>query len=142
MEGLERSHQGGSINCVSLSSFLQIIEMEEKTCSLEVHGEGDLRGHFYLIQGELYDASCGVLSKEEAAYAMLAWENVQLFIKNLPRERPKKRIEKGLMSIVMEGLRRKDEMINEGQAGPIKPEPKTEIKTDSDKPASNTEILE
>ncbi|UCH23188.1 MAG: GAF domain-containing protein [Deltaproteobacteria bacterium] len=142
MEGLERSHQGGSINCVSLSSFLQIIEMEEKTCSLEVHGEGDLRGHFYLIQGELYDASCGVLSKEEAAYAMLAWENVQLFIKNLPRERPKKRIEKGLMSVVMEALRRKDEMINEGKAGPIKPEPKTENKTDSDKPASSTEILE
>ena len=110
LEGLDRSHKGGSLNCVSLSSFLQIIEMEEKTCMLEVHGDGPLRGYLYIVQGELYDATCGVLQKEEAAYAMISWDDVQLYIKDLPKEKPKKRIEKGLMSVVMEGLKRKDEL--------------------------------
>ena len=64
IEGLDQSHQGGSLSCVSLSSFLQIIEMEEKTCLLEVHGDGPLRGYLYMVQGELYDATCGVLQKE------------------------------------------------------------------------------
>lgn len=142
IQGLESSHLGGSISCVSLSSFLQLIEMEQKTCLLEVHGEGHLRGYLYLIQGELYDANCGVLEKEEAAYAMIAWDNVQLYIKNLPKERPKKRIEKGLMSIVMEGTRRKDEVTDTQKVDSIKPESKTEIETDPAEPGSNTEILE
>ncbi|MHC4687981.1 MAG: response regulator, partial [Planctomycetota bacterium] len=142
IQGLESSHLGGSISCVSLSSFLQLIEMEQKTCLLEVHGEVHLRGYLYLVQGELYDATCGVLQKEEAAYAMIAWNNVQLYIKNLPKEKPKKRIEKGLMAIVMEGTRRKDEVADTHKVDPIKPESKTEIKTDPAKPGSNTEILE
>jgi CheY-like chemotaxis protein/putative methionine-R-sulfoxide reductase with GAF domain len=129
IEGLDHSHQGGSLSCVSLSSFLQIIEMEEKTCMLEVHGEGPLRGYLYMVQGELYDATCGVLQKEEAAYAMIAWDNVQLYIKDLPKEKPKKRIEKGLMSVVMEGLKRKDEL------NPVK-------ESDSPEPESAREITE
>ncbi|MGD2272326.1 MAG: response regulator [Desulfobacterales bacterium] len=126
MEGLDRFHQGGSINCVSLSSFLQIIEMEQKSCLLEVHGEGHLRGHFYIVQGELHDASCGVLQKEEAAYAMIAWDKTQLYIKDLPKERPKRRIEKELMAIVMEGLKRKDEMIDKGALDAAEPTSTTE----------------
>ena len=129
IEGLDQSHQGGSLNCVSLISFLQIIEMEEKTCMMEVHGEGPLRGYLYMVQGELFDATCGVLQKEEAAYAMIAWDNVQLYIKDLPKEKPKKQIEKGLMSVVMEGLKRKDELI------PVK-------ESDSPEPESAREITE
>ncbi|MEE9497195.1 MAG: GAF domain-containing protein, partial [Desulfobacterales bacterium] len=131
IEGLGRSHQGGSLSCVSLSSFLQIIEMEEKTCLLEVHGEGPMRGYLYMVQGELYDATCGVLQKEEAAYAMIAWDNVQLYIKDLPKEKPKKRIEKGLMSLVMEGLKRKDEMNPAKESDSPEPESTREITEES-----------
>jgi transcriptional regulator with GAF, ATPase, and Fis domain len=103
--------------------------MEEKTCMLEVHGEGPLRGYLYMVQGELYDATCGVLQKEEAAYAMIAWDNVQLYIKDLPKEKPKKRIEKGLMAVVMEGLKRKDDL------NPVK-------ESDSPEPESARELTE
>jgi CheY-like chemotaxis protein len=127
LEGLDRSHQGGSLSCVSLSSFLQIIEMEEKTCLLEVHGDGPLRGYVYMVQGKLYDATCGVLQQEEAAYAMMAWDNVQLYIKDLPKEKPKKRIEKGLMSVVMEGLKRKDELNPVKESQPTPPESAREL---------------
>lgn len=109
LKGLEQSHEGGSLNCISLSSFLQIIEMEEKSCVLEVHGGVDQRGYFYMLHGEMYDAVCGELNGEDAAYEMLIWENSELFLRNLPKEKPEKRITKPLMSVVMEGLRRKDE---------------------------------
>jgi CheY-like chemotaxis protein/putative methionine-R-sulfoxide reductase with GAF domain len=142
MDGLDHFHQGGSINCVSLSSFLQIIEMEQKSCLLEVHGEGHLRGYLYIVQGELHDASCGVLQKEEAAYAMIAWDKTQLYIKDLPRERPPKRIEKEIMAIVMEGLKRKDEMIDKEKLDPGKQPSQTEAETQAAEPASHTENLE
>jgi GAF domain-containing protein len=109
LKGLEQSHEGGSLNCISLSSFLQIIEMEEKSCVLEVHGSADQRGFFYMIHGEMYTAVCGELKGEDAAYEMLIWENPELFLRNLPKEKPEKIIKKPLMSVVMEGLRRKDE---------------------------------
>jgi transcriptional regulator with GAF, ATPase, and Fis domain len=60
---------------------------------------------------------------------MIAWDNVQLYIKDLPKEKPKKRIEKGLMSVVMEGLKRKDEL------NPVK-------ESDSPEPESAREITE
>ena len=114
LKGLEQSHQGGSLSGISLSSFLQIIEMEEKSCMVEVHGEAQQRGFFYLIQGELHDAVCGQKNGEDAACEMVAWENVQLYLKDLPRKKPERRINKSLMSVVMEGLKRKDE--NQAQA--------------------------
>jgi CheY-like chemotaxis protein/putative methionine-R-sulfoxide reductase with GAF domain len=109
LKGLEMSHEYGSINCISLSSFLQIIHMEEKTCMLEVHGGNNQRGFIYMIQGQLYDAECGNAFGEVAAYKMLAWDNPHLYLKDLPQGKNQRRIKQGMMSVVMEGLRRKDE---------------------------------
>ena len=110
LKGLDQAHEGGSLNCVSLSSFLQIIEMEEKSCRIDVHANSKQRGSFFLVGGELYDAVCGNLKGEAAAYEMIGWDNTHLYIKELPRKTPEKQIEKGLMSVVMEGLRIKDEV--------------------------------
>ena len=112
LDGLEKSSKGGSLNCVSLSSFLQIIEMEEKSCRIDVHANSQQRGSFFLVGGELYDASCGELKGEPAAHKMIAWENAHIYIKDLPKKVPERRIEKSLMSVVMDGLRKKDEADN------------------------------
>ncbi len=109
MEGLAHSHQGGTLTCISVSNFLQLIHMEEKTCIVEVHGEEQKRGYLYFHQGELYDAVLGDLLGEPACYEMVAWENVQLYVKDPPREKTRKRISKGVLSLVLEGLRLKDE---------------------------------
>jgi GAF domain-containing protein len=109
LEGLERSHQGGSINCISVGSFMQILQMEGRTCLLEVHGNEHKRGYIYMSQGDLYDATCGDLEREDAVYEMVAWDPVQLYLKDLLNGKPERRITKGIMSVVMEGLRRKDE---------------------------------
>ena len=116
LKGLDRSHEGGSINCVSVSSFLQLIKMEDKTCSLEVHGENDKRGFIYIKHGELFDAECDGLDGESAALEIISWDSSQLFINDLPRDKQENKINKGLMSVVMEGVRLRDEREAAGAA--------------------------
>ena len=112
-EGLKRSSQGGTVTGISVSSFLQLIEMEEKTCLLEVHGK-DKKGLFYFDQGTLYDAVCGSLLGEEAAIEMVMWNHVRLSFKNLPDKKIMRRINSELMPILMEASRRKDEALSKG----------------------------
>lgn len=127
IKGLDRSHEGGSINCVSVSSFLQLIKMEDKTCSLEVHGENNRRGTIYIKHGELFDAECDDLDGEQAALEIIAWDSSQLFINDLPRDKQENKINKGLMSVVMEGVRLRDEREAAGAS-----------EADSAKPVSGT----
>jgi len=105
----------GSIRGISVSSFLQMIEMEQKTCALEVHSASKKKGFLYIADGDLIDAAVGELMGEEAAYDIVAWDDVQLFLKELPAEKKTKRIEKSTMAVVMEGLNRKDEASAESE---------------------------
>ncbi len=107
-DGLKRSAQRGSMTGISISSFTQLIAMEEKTCLLEVFTR-NRKGLFYFHQGELFDAVCGSLTGEEAAIEMMMWNQVQLSFKSLPDKKIIRRINAGLMSLLMEASRRKDE---------------------------------
>jgi CheY-like chemotaxis protein/predicted regulator of Ras-like GTPase activity (Roadblock/LC7/MglB family) len=111
-EGLQRSSQSGTMTGISVGSFLQLIEMEEKTCLFEVCDQKK-RGLFFFNQGRLHDAVCGTLVGEEAAIEMVLWNRVRLSFKNLPAHKIAKRINSELMAILMEAARRKDEKLNE-----------------------------
>jgi len=108
-EGLSYSAQQGSISGISVDSFLQLIEMEEKTCLLEVRNQKREKGLFYFYQGRLHDAVCGDLKGRNAAVEMVMWDNVRLNFNNLSGKKIKQRITTGLMSILMEASRIKDE---------------------------------
>ncbi|MEI6263185.1 MAG: response regulator, partial [Deltaproteobacteria bacterium] len=111
-EGLQRSSQSGAMTGISVGSFLQLIEMEEKTCLFEVRDQKK-RGLFFFNQGRLHDAVCGALVGEEAAIEMVSWNRVRLSFKNLPAHKIAKRINSELMAILMEAARRKDEKLHE-----------------------------
>jgi len=111
-EGLLRSSQSGTITGISVGSFLQLIEMEEKTCLFEVRGPKK-KGLYFFQQGQLHDAVCGTLVGEEAAIEMVMWNRVRLSFKNLPVHKITKRINCELMNILMEAARRKDEKLHE-----------------------------
>lgn len=130
LKGLEGGDKRAALNAFSVSSFLQILQMEEKTCTLEVHGTGKKRGHLYVVQGELYDARYGESRGDEAAYAIVAWEKAHFFLKDLPRDRRQRIIQKSMMSVVMEGLRRQDEAAVDAGEGDLEPEadpPESEV---------------
>lgn len=102
-------HPSGSISGISTSGFLQLIEMEQKTCLLEVQSAGQTKGLLYIVKGDLYDASCGDLSGIDAAYKVIGWNKVQLSLKELPNNKIKKLIKKNTMAVVMESLNRVDQ---------------------------------
>jgi len=61
---LKESAKGGFIKSISIGSFLQLIQMEQKTCILEIYQEGrEQKGFFYFINGELYKFSHGKMQK-------------------------------------------------------------------------------
>ena len=111
IDGFEEA-PGGSVMGLSICGFLQLIEMEEKTCLLEVQPEDKSeKGLFYFNKGDLYDAAWGDVKGREAALEILAWDNARIAFKNLPKKRLTRRIDTGLIGLIMEGLKLKDQSI-------------------------------
>ncbi len=97
---------GGQIQGISLGSFLQIVNMDKTTCTLKIYSNDDI-GYLYMKDGALVAAETGHLSNVEAAYEILSWNKTVIIIDNAPI--PNQNIKIPLMSVLMEGLRRKDE---------------------------------
>ncbi len=99
----------GHVQNVSLASFLQLMEMERKTCSLAIRSD-DKMGVLVIRKGALVDAGTGDLRGEEAAVAIVAWSNPSITISKTCESGPST-IEKPLGFIVMEAMRVQDESV-------------------------------
>jgi len=111
-DGLKQEFKEGFVESISVSSFLQLIEMEQKTCLLEIQLKGNgQQGFFYFIKGILRDAICGNIKGKDAALKMIAWDNVVIKFKDLPKKKIENRIKTGLMALIMEAMRLKDESL-------------------------------
>ena len=53
LEALEQDVPDGTLKGISVASFLQMIQLEEKTCLLEVKTPGKRKGLFYLREGKI-----------------------------------------------------------------------------------------
>jgi len=113
-EGLSASSRG-YINNMNLASFLQLIEMEKKTCTLLIK-ENDKQGTLFFSKGVLLDAEIGDLSGTDAAYEIVCWKNAEIEINNVCKKKEKK-INFTLHHIFMEGFLRKDEKARDELAG-------------------------
>ena len=108
-ESLHQVSQGGTMTGISVASFLQLIQLEQKSCVLEVHAKNGQKGFLTFNQGVLCDAVCGRLKQEEATLEIVSWENVLLNFNALPRKKTKRKIKTDLMTLLLEGLKQKDE---------------------------------
>lgn len=98
---------GGLIRGIQLPSFLQMMELEERTCTLHISTKGRI-GQFYISKGVPIGARIGPLSGKQAALNMLTWENVQIEIDYTPVEMQPD-INKPLISLIMESGRLVDD---------------------------------
>lgn len=97
----------GHITGISLATFLQMIQIERKTCVMQVASK-DLRGFLHFKNGELIHAECDGLSGNQAALAILAWDEPSIeFMKSRPANRPQDL--QPLAALLMEAYRLKDE---------------------------------
>ncbi len=97
----------GRIAGIHLSSFLQMIEMEQKTCTVKVFTQNDM-GRIYFLNGCLIDADTRTLKHLEAMYAILSWKKTVIEVgKNESITR--NTIHLPLMHLLMESARLADE---------------------------------
>ena len=106
---LRKQTEGGTLHNLSSSIFLQLIEMEQKTCTIRLENKpSGNKGILFFMQGELFDARVGDAQGVAAALEILAWDQVSLSIENDCSIR-EKRIRKDLYSLILEAARRTDE---------------------------------
>ncbi len=93
---------------ISLSSFMQLIHSERKTCLLEVKVQEKI-GHVYFEGGELINAVFSGVKGVDAIYDLLEYQDIQIGFKKIPQKKIKRIIHSNLMQILMEGMQRMDE---------------------------------
>jgi CheY-like chemotaxis protein/c-di-GMP-binding flagellar brake protein YcgR len=108
----------GTIKGIPIHSFLQMLESEEKTCTIQVNHRGD-SGLLFIQNGQLISAETKNFIGEEAAHLILSWEEpvVQLRYYNGQRKRL---INKPLLSIIMEAFRLRGERETARETGVLK----------------------
>lgn len=110
IRSLKKKSEGGSLHNVSLETFLQLIEMEQQTCTLRIlnKDEATRMGVLFFRDGELMNARLGNRLGRGAAYEILSWSGVSLSIENYcPIE--EKQLEGELQAMLLDAMRTRDE---------------------------------
>lgn len=106
IKGLE-GRSKGFITGVSLSSFLQLLELDKKTCTVTVRS-GRHQGNMYFRNGDLLDADTDNITGMDAAFEIIGWKNVEIVLTNSCNI-TEQQIHESLGFILLEGSRREDE---------------------------------
>lgn len=124
---LRRESEGGSLTGVSSATFMQLMEMEQKTCTMRVYEKSSGKeGVLFFRDGELLDARSNGLQGEPAALQILSWEEANISIQNTCGL-SEKRINRDLRAILLDAVRRKDESAEEDDLA-VDKESRQEIK--------------
>lgn len=108
-KAVEQQSEGGVLYQVSTGMFLQLIEMEQRTCTIRLMNNATRRrGALFFKDGILLDARSNGLRGEDAAYEIFSWDRVSLWIQN-SCSFEERRINKELQAVILEAMRRKDE---------------------------------
>lgn len=106
---LREESDGGTLHNVSSTMFLQLIEVEQKTCTIRLEcGQTGQQGVLFFNSGDLFDARTNGLKGEAAAYEIFSWDDVSLSIQNSCPV-AENHIEKDLQKILLEAMHKKDE---------------------------------
>ena len=110
----------GQVSGVSLSSFLQLLELDRKTCTIMARA-GKRVGLLFFKNGSLINAYAEPLAGLDAAFEIISWDQAEIEIHNFCRNR-KQTIDAPLGFILIEGARLSDERGDQPVQGPGLPE--------------------
>ncbi|MFZ0726100.1 MAG: response regulator [Desulfobacterales bacterium] len=107
---LHSESDGGTLHGVSSGIFLQLIEMEQKTCTIRLEEKNaGQKGILFFFDGELLDARVAHLRGKPAAQRILTWDKVTISIQN-KCPRIENTVDSELQPLVLEAARLKDEV--------------------------------
>jgi len=110
MSVFKKESDGGILQTIPLEMFIQLIEMEQKTCTIRVVNKSSgENGVLFFRNGELLDARIANINGKLAAYKIFAWNNVTLSIQDACAVNDK-RIDEDLQAILFDAMRLKDEV--------------------------------
>lgn len=95
------------IRGITLATFLQLMNMEQKSCTLKVQAR-ERTGYLFIRRGEIIDAQLGSESGKDVALEIIAWDDTEIEMDATCR-RAKKVIEEPFSYLLMEAHRLKDE---------------------------------
>lgn len=95
--GLNLRDEGTSAQGMTMSSLLPLLEIQQKTCRMQVRATDRRLGFLYFEEGELIDAHCGKLAVQDAAKEIASWNRISFSLSELPRRRTRRRVKKKLM---------------------------------------------
>ncbi|HEX5716544.1 MAG TPA: response regulator [Thermoanaerobaculia bacterium] len=104
---LMRQSVKGRVENISLASFLQLLELEQKTCTLTVTSV-DRNGQLFFRGGRLVGAEAEGLDGADAALEIVTWEHADVEISDVCTVKGPE-IEGGLRYLLLEGMHLKDE---------------------------------
>jgi DNA-binding response OmpR family regulator/predicted regulator of Ras-like GTPase activity (Roadblock/LC7/MglB family) len=97
----------GSFQGITLLGFLQLIEIERKSCTVIVESNGRV-GAMYFISGKFVGAEMENLSGTDAAYEILNWENVKIDVGSPPRKADQK-VSLSITNLLLDAAKARDE---------------------------------
>ncbi|MEA3466378.1 MAG: DUF4388 domain-containing protein [Thermodesulfobacteriota bacterium] len=97
----------GKLQGLSMTSVLQLVNLEKKHCSLAIQSPSG-SGELFIHNGEIIAAQTGALTGIDAAYNILSWDevNIDLLENHFVIDH---QISEPLMPLLIEALRLKDE---------------------------------
>lgn len=98
---------GGQLRGITITSILQMLELEELSCTLLVTAKGKV-GTIYIARGKPTAAKMGWLMGKPAILQILTWQNVLIDIDYVPRDVPQE-IDMSLMNLLLESGQIMDE---------------------------------
>jgi len=106
---LKKESEGGILRSISQEMFIQLIEMEQKTCTIRViEKKSGKMGVLFFKSGDLQDARIRDRKGIAAAYEIFSWNEVTLSIQDDCAVN-EKRINGDLQAILFDAMRMKDE---------------------------------
>lgn len=97
--GLNLRDEGTNIEGMTMTSLLPLIELQQKTCCMQVATTGGREGMLYFKDGELLDAHCGELEGDAAAREISTWKRISFELSDLPNYSILKQVKTTLMDI-------------------------------------------
>ena len=97
----------GYVRGIALPTFLQMLEIEQKTCIVTVEADGRT-GTLHFVEGQLWDAEADGRTGEEAASVIVSWKEPSIALGFGPRPHAP-RIKLELRHLLLETLRLQDE---------------------------------
>ncbi len=150
---LEKESEGGTLQTVSIDMFLQLIEMEQKTCTIRViNKDTEKKGVLFFKGGDLLDARIRDMHGKEAAYEIFSWDSPSLSIQDTCVLN-KKVIKEDLQAVLFDAMRLKDEAGQDETnflestketppAGDIKPNIEPDVTPPSPQPETSEPVMQ